>query len=147
MTLLEYGDFECPYCGQAEGAIRELLASFEDDVRYVWRHLPLTDVHPYAQTAAEASEAAAAQGGFWEMYDALLRHQGELRAPQLTAYAEGLGLDVERLLEEVRRREHAPRIARTWRAPTKAACRAPPRSSSTGAATTAPTTSRRSRRR
>jgi Na+/H+ antiporter NhaA len=110
VTLVEYGDFECPYCGQAEGAIRELLASFEDDVRYVWRHLPLNDVHPYAQMAAEASEAAAAQGSFWEMYDTLLRHQGELRSMQLSAYAQELELDAERLLEEVRRREYASRI-------------------------------------
>ena len=62
VTLLEYGDFECPYCGQAEEAIRELLAAFGDDVRYVWRHLPLNDVHPHAQLAAEASEAAARPG-------------------------------------------------------------------------------------
>ena len=78
MTLVEYGDFECPYCGMAEGTIRELLAQHGDDVRYVFRHLPLTDVHPSAQLAAEASEAAAAQGKFWEMYDKLLAHQGEL---------------------------------------------------------------------
>src|SRR5205814_4421884 len=68
VSLVEYGDFECPYCGQAENAIRELLASHGDDVRYVWRHLPLSDVHPGAQLASEASEAAAAQGRFWDMY-------------------------------------------------------------------------------
>ena len=84
VTLVEYGDFECPYCGQAEGTIRELLASHGDDVRYVWRHLPLNDVHPSAQLAAEASEAAAAQGKFWEMYDILLAHQGELTPRDLT---------------------------------------------------------------
>src|ERR1700686_1786330 len=78
VTLVEYGDFECPYCGRAEGAIRELLSSFGDEVRYVWRHLPLNDVHPHAQLAAEAAEAAAAQGRFWEMHDVLLRHQGAL---------------------------------------------------------------------
>src|SRR5204862_1792435 len=69
VTLIEYGDFECTYCGQAEDVIRELLASFGDDVRYVWRHLPLNDMHPNAQVAAEASEAAAAQGRFWDMHD------------------------------------------------------------------------------
>ena len=78
-TLVEYGDFECPYCGQAETVIRELLAEFGDDLRYVWRHLPLADVHPRAQLAAEAAEAAAAQGAFWEMYDVLLDNQDELK--------------------------------------------------------------------
>ena len=74
---MEYGDFECPYCGQAEPVVRELLAG-HGDVRYVWRHLPLNDVHPHAQLAAEAAEAAADQGAFWEMHDLLLRHQGDL---------------------------------------------------------------------
>jgi len=111
VTLIEYGDFECPYCGQAEDIIRELLASFGDDVRYVWRHLPLNDVHPDAQMAAEASEAAAAQGRFWEMHDLLLSHQGELRPTDLKAYAQELGLDVERLVSDLRRREHAGRIS------------------------------------
>ena len=85
VTLVEYGDFECPYCGQAEHVIRELLSSHGDDVRYVWRHLPLNDVHPNAQLAAEASEAAAAQGKFWEMYDLLLSHQDELAPRDLAA--------------------------------------------------------------
>ncbi|MCW3026127.1 MAG: nhaA, partial [Solirubrobacterales bacterium] len=93
VTLVEYGDFECPYCGQAEGVIRELLASFGDEVRYVWRHLPLNDVHPNAQAAAEASEAAAAQGRFWEMHDTLLGHQGDLLPNDLEDYAQQLGLD------------------------------------------------------
>ena len=68
VTLVEYGDYECPYCGQAEVAIRELLDSFGDELRYVWRHLPLNDVHEHAQMAAEAAEAAGAQGAFWEMH-------------------------------------------------------------------------------
>jgi Na+/H+ antiporter NhaA len=111
VTLVEYGDFECTYCGQAEGVIRELLSSLGDDVRYVWRHLPLNDVHPNAQLAAEASEAAAAQGKFWEMHDVLLDHQGELTLRDLAKYAEDLGLDTKRFLEELRRREYAPRVA------------------------------------
>ena len=77
VTLLEYGDLECPFCGQAETAIREVLRDF-GEVRYVWRHLPLNDVHPHAQLAAEAAEAAAAQGSFWDMHDALLAHQDDL---------------------------------------------------------------------
>src|SRR5947208_3172949 len=75
VTVVEYGDFECPYCGRAEPVVRELLADFAD-VRYVWRHLPLSDVHPNAQLAAEATEAAASQNAFWEMHDLLLDHQG-----------------------------------------------------------------------
>ena len=77
VTIVEYGDFECPYCGQAEPVVRELLADF-GDVRYVWRHLPLTDVHPHAQLAADAAEAAAKQGRFWQMHDLLLAHQDAL---------------------------------------------------------------------
>jgi Na+/H+ antiporter NhaA len=111
VTLVEYGDFECPYCGQAEQIIRELLASFGEDVRYVWRHLPLNDVHPNAQIAAEASEAASAQGRFWEMHDTLLGHQGELRPTHLANYAKEIGLDAERMLDELHRRAHAPRVS------------------------------------
>ena len=111
VTLVEYGDYECPYCGQAEVVIRELLDSFGDDLRYVWRSLPLNDVHPNAQMAAEAAEAAAAQGAFWEMHDKLLDHQDELTPPDLGRYAEEIGLDVERFWDELRRREHAPRVA------------------------------------
>jgi protein-disulfide isomerase len=109
VTVVEYGDFECPYCGRAEPAVRELLADF-GDVRYVWRHLPLSDVHPDAQRAAEAVEAAADQGAFWEMHDALLDHQDDLRPRDLLAYAEQLGLDVERFRDDLRRQRWAPRI-------------------------------------
>ena len=89
VTIVEYGDFECSYCGQAESVIRELLSAGGSDVRYVWRHLPLNDVHPNAQLAAEASEAAAAQGHFWEMYDLMLAHQGELAARPPRGLREG----------------------------------------------------------
>jgi Na+/H+ antiporter NhaA len=109
VTVVEYGDFECPYCGRAEPVVRELLADF-GDVHYVWRHLPLSDVHPNAELAAEASEAATAQGKFWEMHDQLLDHQGELRPRDLRDYAAGLGLDLERFEEDLRRHVHAPRI-------------------------------------
>jgi Na+/H+ antiporter NhaA len=110
VTLVEYGDFECPYCGRAEPAIRELLADF-GDVRYVWRHLPLIDVHPHAQLAAEAAEAAAAQGAFWEMHDTLLNHQDELRPGDLIGYAADLGLDPERFAKDLRTHAHAARVA------------------------------------
>jgi Na+/H+ antiporter NhaA len=110
VTVVEYGDFECPYCGQAEPFVRELLREF-GDVRYVWRHLPLNDVHPRAQLAAEAAEAAAAQGAFWEMHDLLLDHQDALRPSDLVGYAEQLGLDVERFTDELRERAGAARVA------------------------------------
>jgi Na+/H+ antiporter NhaA len=111
VTLVEYGDFECPYCGQAEAVVRELLESFGDELRYVWRHLPLTDVHLRAQLAAEASEAASAQGSFWEFSDVLMGHQEALDPLALRRYAQDLELDVERFSEEVRRHEHAARVA------------------------------------
>jgi Na+/H+ antiporter NhaA len=109
VTVVEYGDFECPYCGKAESVVRELLADF-GDVRYVWRHLPLSDVHPNAELAAEASEAAAAQGAFWDMHDLLLDHQGELRPRHLHAYAQQLDLDPDRFREDLQQHRHAPHI-------------------------------------
>jgi protein-disulfide isomerase len=101
VTLVEYGDFECPYCGQAEPVIRELLAGY-GDLRYAWRHLPLTDVHPHAVLAAQGSEAAAQQDKFWEMHDQLLDHQGALTAKDLLAYAGEIGLDTDRFMAELR---------------------------------------------
>jgi Na+/H+ antiporter NhaA len=111
VTLLEYGDYECPYCGQAERVIRELFESFGKEIRYVWRHLPLNDVHVFAQTAAEAAEAAGAQTDFWRMHDLLLDNQDQLRFPDLLRHAETLGLDTERFQDELRRRTYAARIA------------------------------------
>ncbi|MER8072831.1 Na+/H+ antiporter NhaA [Streptomyces sp. NPDC094034] len=110
VTVVEYGDFECPYCGLAEPVIRELLADF-GDVRYVWRHLPLTDVHPNAQLAGEASEAAAEQGAFWQMHDLLLAHQGALRPADLLGYAEEIGLDTDRFHRHLRSHKGAARVA------------------------------------
>jgi protein-disulfide isomerase len=110
VTIVEYGDFECPYCGQAESVIRELLLDF-GDLRYVWRHLPLNDVHLSAQLAAEASEAAAEQGAFWPMYDLLLAHQDEIGTGALVGYAEQLGLDLERFTTALHQHTMAARIA------------------------------------
>jgi Na+/H+ antiporter NhaA len=110
VTLVEYGDYECPHCGQAEMVIRELLEAFGDDLRYVWRHLPLNDVHPQAQMAAEAAEAAAAQGAFWPMHDYLLTHQDALVERDLQRYADEIGLDTDRFREELARREYAERV-------------------------------------
>jgi Na+/H+ antiporter NhaA len=110
VTVVEYGDFECPYCGRAESAVRELLS--DTDLQYVWRHLPLSEVHPNAQLAAEASEAAAAQGAFWEMHDRLLDHQDQLRAPDLVAHAGELGLDRERFRDDLRSHAYASKVAK-----------------------------------
>jgi Na+/H+ antiporter NhaA len=112
VTLVEYADFECPYCGRAEPTIRELLETHhKGGLRYVFRHLPLQDVHPHAQLAAEASEAAAAQGSFWEMHDTLMAHQGELDLDDLHRYASDLELDADRLEDEVRRRVYLERVS------------------------------------
>jgi protein-disulfide isomerase len=110
VTLVEYGDLECPYCGQAEPVVRELLADY-GDLRYVWRHLPLTDVHPHAQLAAEATEAAAGQGRFWAMHDQLLDHQGALTAKDLVRYAAELGLNSEQFARDMRNHAGAAKIA------------------------------------
>ncbi len=110
VTVVEYGDFECPYCGQAEPVVRELLADF-GDLRYVWRHLPLSDVHPHAQLAAEAAEAAARQGAFWQMHDLLLAHQGALAARDLIGYAGDLGLNAEKFADDLRNHAGAARVA------------------------------------
>jgi Na+/H+ antiporter NhaA len=110
VTVVEYGDFECPYCGQAEPVVRELLRDF-GQVRYVWRHLPLTDVHPHAQLAAEATEAAARQGKFWEMHDLLFDHQDALMMRDLLGYAGSLGLDLERFTADLKKHVGTARVA------------------------------------
>jgi Na+/H+ antiporter NhaA len=99
VTVVEYGDFQCPYCGRAEPAVRELITDV--DLRFVWRHLPITEVHPHAQQAAEASEAAAAQGAFWELHDLMLGNQDHLSLNELAEYADELGIDGRRLRSEV----------------------------------------------
>jgi protein-disulfide isomerase len=110
VTLVEYGDFECPYCGQAEPVVRELLRDF-GDLRYVWRHLPLNDVHPRAQLAAEAAEAASKQGAFWPMHDLLLAHQDAFNPSDVIAYAEQLGLDGDRFSSDLDDQTGAAHIA------------------------------------
>jgi protein-disulfide isomerase len=111
VTLVEYGDYECPYCGRAEAVVRELLVSFGHDLRYVWRHLPLNEVHPNARLAAEAAEAAGAQGAFWQMHDRLFEHQDQLTAADLLRHAEALGLDVDRVRSELDLHTYDQRVA------------------------------------
>ena len=145
VTLLEYGDYECPYCSVAEVAIREVLGEFGDDVRYVWRHLPLNDVHRSAQMAAEAAEAAAAQDAFWPMHDLLISDPDELDPDDLDRYAEQLGLDRDRFWDEIRRHVHVGRVADDVASADAAASPGRRRSSSTAAGTRAPTMSTRLR--
>ena len=112
VTLLEYGDFECPYCGDAAPLIDKLLDHLGDELRYVLRHLPLTDVHPNAQMAAEAAEAAGAQGGVLGDARPAAGQPGRADAPPTSyRHAAELGLDLDRFPEDLRRREHAPRVA------------------------------------
>jgi protein-disulfide isomerase len=96
VVVVEYGDFECPSCGQAYPAMKLLLKHFEHRIRFAYRHFPQTEVHPHAQSAAEAAEAAGAQHKFWPMYDALFEHQLHLKPKDLRRYAETLELDLER---------------------------------------------------
>lgn len=111
VVMVEYGDLECPYCARAEPVLRELLADFGDDLAFVFRHNPLPDVHPHAELAAEATEAANAQGAFWEMHDLLFTNQDALEVPDLLRYAEELELDVQRFKADLKKRKHARRVA------------------------------------
>jgi Na+/H+ antiporter NhaA len=110
VTLVEYGDFECPYCGQAEPAVRGVIREY-GELRFVFRHLPLTDVHPHAQLAAEAAEAADQQGAFWEMHDLLMDHQGALTARDLIGYAASIGLNTDKFSADLRKHAGAYRVA------------------------------------
>jgi Na+:H+ antiporter, NhaA family len=111
VTLVEYADFQCPYCGDAYPVIHELLERFGDRLRFVFRHMPLSDLHPRAEAAAEAAEAAGAQGRFWEMHDRLFTHQRQLSDDDLHDHAEAIGLDVDRVDRELRDGRHASRVA------------------------------------
>jgi protein-disulfide isomerase len=101
VTLIEYGDFECPYCGRAEPIVESVRRHMGDNMRFVYRHFPLAEAHPHAQHAAEASEAAGAQGKFWEMHDILYANQRALENEDLITYAAKLGVDTERFLSEL----------------------------------------------
>jgi Na+/H+ antiporter NhaA len=110
VTLVEYADFECPFCARATGVAKEVREHFGDGLRYVFRHLPLPDVHPYAELAAAAAEAAGAQGRFWDMHDLLFAHQDRLELEDLAGYAGRLGLDVEDFLRDIDEQRHASHI-------------------------------------
>jgi protein-disulfide isomerase len=110
LTLVEYGDFECPNCRQAAPVVKLLLERFAGRVRLVYRHFPLEEVHRHALLAAEAAEAAGSQGKFWEMHDLLFANQSHLQLPHLRGYAERLGLDLPRYLTDLRDHVHVQRV-------------------------------------
>jgi formate-nitrite transporter family protein len=110
VTLIAYCDFECPHCGDAFGRIKTLRMRFPHQLRFVFRHFPLVEKHPFAQQAAEASEAAAQQGQFWVMHDLLFEHQEDLEPEDLYRYAESAGLDVSSFKAQLHDRVHAARV-------------------------------------
>jgi len=127
VTLVEYGDFQCPYCGEAYPAVRDVLERFGGRVRFVFRHLPIPELHPRAPAAAEAAEAAGVQGRFWEMHDRLFTHQHELSDGELRGHADAIGLDVERFDRELRRGVHADRVAEDARSGARSGVPSTPR--------------------
>ena len=110
VTLVEYGDFECPHCGRAYPIVKEIQRRLGAELRFVYRHFPLHDIHPHAERAAEAAEAAGAQGAFWPMHDMLFENQSSLDDASLIRYAERIGLDVEPFVLDLERRTHSHRV-------------------------------------
>jgi protein-disulfide isomerase len=110
VTLLEYGDYECPFCSAAHKVVHEVRAMLGDELRFAYRHFPLAQIHPHAFVAAEAAEAAGAQGKFWGMHDLLFRHQDRLGAEDLLEYARRLDLELPRFTRELASHTHAPTV-------------------------------------
>ena len=110
ITLVEYGDYECPHCGRAYPIVKAVQRRLGDELRFVFRNFPLRNIHPHAERAAEAAEAAAAQGHFWEMHDTIFEHQTELADHDLTRYAEGIRLDRSRFEEDLKSGAYKPRV-------------------------------------
>jgi protein-disulfide isomerase len=110
VTLVEYGDYECPHCGRAYPIVKEIERRLGDQLRFVFRNFPLTQSHPHAEHAAEAAEAAAGQGKFWEMHDSLFEHQQALDDANLVHYAVALHLDQETFVREMTEHVHANRV-------------------------------------
>ncbi len=110
VTLVEYGDYECPMCGAAYPITQELVEQYGDELRFVFRNFPLTQIHPHALLAAEAAEAASFQGRFWEMHDALYENQSWLEPDDLATYADNLGLDGTQFIADMNKPETAERV-------------------------------------
>jgi protein-disulfide isomerase len=114
LTLVEYGDFECPHCGRAHPIIKEVQRRLGSRLRFVFRHFPLAEIHRHANHAAEAAEAAGTHQKFWEMHDALFEHQHQLDDRHLAQYAAGLGLDAQALLDELTSHVHADHVRKDF---------------------------------
>jgi len=110
VTLVEYGDYECPFCGAAHPIVKQVRQAMGDDLRFAYRHFPLSQIHPHAYQAAEAAEAAGAQGRFWEMHDLQFAHQDRLDLRDLIGYAGALDLDLERFVTDLRGHAYAGRL-------------------------------------
>jgi protein-disulfide isomerase len=115
LTLVEYGDYECPHCGRAYPIVKAVQKRLGTQLRFVFRNFPLSNAHPNAEAAAEAAEAAAVQGKFWEMHDLLFEHQDALERPDLLRYAADLGLDAKRFASELVGAVHRPRVQEDFR--------------------------------
>jgi protein-disulfide isomerase len=114
VTLVEYGDYECPHCGRAYPIVKQVQHEFGDDLRFVFRNFPLANAHPHAELAAEAAEAASAQGKFWEMHDWLFENQADLSAESIAAASKELGLDVKRLVKDIDSRKFQEKVKRDF---------------------------------
>ncbi|KOX10598.1 MULTISPECIES: DsbA family protein [Micromonospora] len=114
VTIIEYGDFQCPFCGAAYPNLHELLRQRSDTVRLIYRYFPIANVHPYAERAAETAEAAASRGKFWEMHDWLYEHQDQLDPVHLSLGVEQLGLPPDEVNDEVERGVYADRVRRDF---------------------------------
>ena len=114
VTLVEYGDYQCPYCADMNPTIKAIAKAMGTQLRFVFRHMPLLEMHPYAQHAAEAAEAAGAQGKFWEMHDAILQHQSELGSDLLHQLAVKFKLDLGKFSADVEERRYRPRVKRDF---------------------------------
>jgi protein-disulfide isomerase len=110
VSMVEYGDFECPHCAAAHLVLKNVLKRMGPRLRFVYRHMPLTQVHPNAELAAEASEAAGAQGKFWQVHDALFEHQLQLSPVLIPILAERLGLDMKRIVEDLAARRYRDKV-------------------------------------
>lgn len=115
VTLVEYGDFECPYCGRAEPIVEGIRRDMGGQLRFVYRHFPLAEAHPHAEAAAEAAEAAGAQGAFWEMHDTIFRNQTALEPDDLVGYASQIGIDAQRVARELKAETYRAKVRADFR--------------------------------
>ncbi len=126
VTLVEYGDYECPYCGSAHHVVAEVMRNLGNEVRFVFRHFPLSQIHPRALSASQAAESAGAEGLFWPLHTTLFENQDALDVDDLLVYAEGLGLDVVRVADELRTGVQLPKVTSDFRSGVRSAVNGTP---------------------